>query len=421
MKLMKRIIFLSCFFMTTFLFSQKVEIQNKKLELKFKTPELFKNLKTFSYEIQDDGKYWNHNYEEDVEKPANYKENRTLQSFTKGLTIDGLKQVEENGDLQIVVGFIGSQLINDKGAIKFQGTMNIMMLVDGDKLLQNEVKDISVTKMANLKNYPIENRFLRNKTKALILTEEVQKYINTLNFIFQGKSKVSLPFGFFRKTKKGQAEEFNKISKPLVEEIVNNRNNEVLNKAYNYWKEQIDVDFGKKLKKKRKLKTIYANLATTSILLGDIVKAKEYVKLVKDNAGFFDVFTVDYDRYFKKLELIHKFGSVSKLPKVNKEGSFTYKITLKESGVFNTGRKDRNFTKILIDRFIPKNNSNIVSLDKGKRPKAQLFENGESKYFYSCTDKNIIKFKDGKTIIFKNIKGTFIPYLKQGEEEVRLY
>lgn len=403
-------------------FSQKAKFETYDFELNFAQPEIFSKLKTFSYEIQDDGAYWNHNYEEDSKKPENYEDFPTLQSLTDGLKISGLTQVDSNGDLQIVVGFIGSQLKNNQGAIVLRGTMNVMFIIDGNKLVHNITEKVNATITAYLSKYPTSNRFFRNKTKAMILTQEVQKSLDKMGVLFTGKSNINLYFGYYRKTKKGKAAEFNAISKPLVEEIVKNKSKEVLNKAVQYWESQIDVDYGKKLKLKRKLKVIYANLTSANILLGNTEKAEEYSKKGAEYAGFFDSYQGDFKKYKKKVDFVSSYKAPS-LYDIKKEGNYAYEVVFNEEGVFDLGNKERPFTKLVLQRFVPSGGgSGIVSLDKGAGPKANLFENEKSTYIYECTEKDSIKLKSGKTIVFKLIKGVYVPFEKtNGKEEKRFY
>ncbi|MBA6157043.1 hypothetical protein H3Z83_10985 [Tenacibaculum sp. S7007] len=419
---MKRNLFLLVIlFAFTNAFSQKAKFKNEKFELAFSQPEIFKNFETFSYEIQDDGVYWNHKYDEDEKKPDSFKDYPTLRSLTQGLEIDGLDEVENNADLQIVVGFKGSQLKNNAGALVLQGTMNLMMFIDGDKLIYNKIRDVNSTITAYLSNYPTENRFLRNKSKAMILTSEVQKDLKELSVLFTGSSKIGLYFGEFRKVKKGKASEFNKISKPIVEEIIKNKSPEALNKAIEFWKKQLDVDFGKKLKEKRKLKVIYTNIASAYILLNDIENAKKYADLAKKNAGFFDVFMSGYKDYSKTQDFVKNYKT-SEFHEVSREGNYMYEFVFKEDGEFDLGRKKRNFTKIVLEKFVAYSGSNIVSLDKGRSPTAKLFVDEEPTYFYTCDDKVKIVLKSGKTIVFKLIKGDYVPFYKvENGDDIRLY
>lgn len=228
--------------------AQKTKFKDEKFELTFTETPFFKDFKTFSYTIQDDGLYWNHAYEENEEKPEDYDKYPTLVSLSEGLKINGLTNVENNADLQIVVGFLGKQLANNAGAIVLEGTLDVMLLTKEGKVLFEQVDDFKRSILTNFEKYPIKTRFLRNKTKATIVTEEVQKVIADLNVLFTGKSFMNLSFGHFTKTKKGQAEIFNNESEVLIKNLTQNTTKENLIEAKDYWKKQIDVDFGKKLK-----------------------------------------------------------------------------------------------------------------------------------------------------------------------------
>jgi len=423
MKMIKNLFLFTVLLVCTNIFSQNTQFKSHKFELEFNQPEFFKNLKTISYEIQDDGTYWNHEYDENDNKPENYRDFPTLQSFTEGLKVKGYEYVENEGDIQIVVGFTGSQLQHVENGLQLQGTMNLMVLVDGDKMIHNEVRRVKSI-VPNSKEYPTETRFYRNKTKAMLLTKKVQDYIDSnVGVLFTGKSEVELYFGLFRNAKKGKAKEFNDISTPLIEEIKTTQSSETLKKAVEYWKEQVDVDYGKKLKLKRKLKVIYANLTTASILLGDIDNAKEYAKIARKNAGFLDYFNNGYNDYEKKLKYVSENQDL-KMHGITKEGRYAYEIDIKEEGEFDLGKKSKGFSRIIIQRYLPvaSSNSGMMSLDAGESPTAKLFIDGEPKYIYNCSSKHSIKLKNGKTIIFKLQKGEYVPYVTvDGAEVGRLH
>lgn len=423
MKMIKNLFLFTVLLACTNVFSQNTQFKAHKFELEFDQPESFKNLKTISYEIQDDGEYWNNEYDEDDNKPENYRDFPTLESFTEGLKVEGYEYVKKDGDIQIVVGFTGSQLQYVENGLQLQGTMNLMVLVDGNKMIHNEVRRIKSV-VPKSKEYPTGTRFYRNKTKAILLTKKVQDYIDSyIGVLFTGKAEIELYFGLFRNAKKGGTQEFNDISTPLIEEIKTTRSNEALNKAVEYWKEQVDVDYGKKLKLKRKLKVIYANLTTASILLGDIEKAKEYGKIARKNGGFLDYFSNGYNDYEKKLKYVAENQDLM-MYDITKEGKYAYEIDIKVEGEFDFGKKATGFSRIIIQRYLPvaSSNSGMMSLDAGESPTAKLFVDGEPKYIYNCSSKHSIKLKNGKTIIFKLQKGEYVPYVTvDGAEVGRLY
>ncbi|WNW02258.1 hypothetical protein RRF68_02215 [Tenacibaculum sp. HL-MS23] len=423
MKKINNLLFLTLLFAFSNIFSQNTLFKSKKFELIFNQPEFFKNLKTFSYEIQDDGNYWNHEYKEDEKKPDNYLDYPNLQSLTNGLTIKGLKSVEKNGDIQIVVGFIGNQLEFVEKGVELRGTMNLMIIIDDNKLVHNETKRIQSI-VTNSSMFPTKNRFYRNKTKAMILTSVVQSYIDSkIGVLFTGKTEIELFFGEFRKAKKGKAKEFNEVSKPLIEEIKKTKSIDIIDKSIAYWKKQLDIDYGKKLKQKRKLKVIYTNLATASIIKGDIEKATEYSRIAKKNSGFFDVFNKGYSDYAKRLKYVEE-NLKQKKHTITKDGRYVYEIEINEKGVFDLGNTKTEFSKIFIQRFvlISNPNSGVISLDEGESPTAKIFIDGKLKYIYNCNSKHSIKLENGKTIIFKLIKGEYIPYVTiDGVEEGKLF
>ena len=58
---MKKLISILCFAIASItVTAQKADISSEKIAMTFELPDYLKNLKTFSYEIQDDGVYWNY-------------------------------------------------------------------------------------------------------------------------------------------------------------------------------------------------------------------------------------------------------------------------------------------------------------------------------------------------------------------------
>ena len=74
---MKKIFFLFFMFLSVINFAQKVKIKNFSFDIDIRNLDVFKNITTYSYQIQDDGDYWNHNKNKDKFP--------TLESFTKGI------------------------------------------------------------------------------------------------------------------------------------------------------------------------------------------------------------------------------------------------------------------------------------------------------------------------------------------------
>lgn len=406
---MKKITTLIIFLTTTlFINAQKANVVSKKVKLQLKLPEFISNIKTVSYSIQDDGEYWNY-----TPTPKQYPVDKypTLTSLTDGITINGLENVSENGDLQIIVGFTGNQLSVKNALISMKGTFNIMLFIKGNQLIHNYNTNVTLNEVAGTK-YPMNNRHERNQTKARMLTVYTQKYLDK-NFIFSKESIQKLPFGLFKKTKKGAAASFNKQTAVLIESIINNpKDISFLNDAINYWNSQLEVDFGKKVKDKHKNKVIYANLTTASILKNDLTSAKQYYKKAKENAGFFDTWTVAYDQFFKKLELLETLKNKN-FPTLKILPNLSYFITINDGGTYTYKKKEIIFSKIEIDRFIPNKSSGIASLDTNKKPRIFIYDNDEKSLRHFGSEHNKIITNSGKEIIFKIKKGVYKPYIKQ--------
>lgn len=416
---MKKLITILCIaFAGTTVTAQKADIKSKDIPLTFELPSYVKNLKTFSYDIQDDGKYWNY-----TPSPEYYPKDEypNLASLTDGITVDGLEQVSENADLRIMVGFLGNQLSVNNGLIYMKGTFSIMIFVEGNKLVHNYITDVKLNQVVNPEKFPISTRDERNQTKARMLTIHTQDYLDKLSYLFKETTLQKLPFGLFKKTKGGNAEAFNTASQPFIDAILANPTDAAtLDKAIAYWKSQIEVDFGKKVKDKVKNKVIYVNLTTASILKDDTESTNSYYEIAKQNSGFFDLCTVDYTNLFKKrddLEAIKKqeLIAVTTLPNT------VYFITLDGGGTYTYKGKEIIFSKIEIDRFIPKKDSGIASLDTTEKSRIFIYEDDVKTLRHFASEHNKIITNDGKEIIFQKEKGTFKPYIKQADGTFTLY
>ncbi|SDX16943.1 hypothetical protein SAMN05444411_103258 [Lutibacter oricola] len=397
-------------FTNTLLFAQKADVSSKEVLIKFEIPSHLKGLKTFSYEIQDEGEYWN--YENSPEHyPADEYPN--LASLTDGIQISGLENVTENADLQILVGFIGNQLAVNNAMISMHGTYSILLLNKENQLLYNTNEAVTLNQVVNPKKFPMNTRGERNQTKARMLTIYTQKFLGEIQHLFKETSTQKLPFGLFKKTKGGAAEAFNTESKPLIESIIANPTDAAtLDKAAAYWKSQIDVDFGKKVKSKIKSKVIYANLASVSLLKNEIENTNNYYKTVKENAGMFDLWKGDYLNVLKKRDDLEALKG-QELIAVNLTPKSAYKITLDQGGTFTYKDKNIEFSKIEIDRFVPAKKSGMASLDLTVKPTIYVYENTENPIEHISAEETKIVTKDGKEIIFKKDKGAIKPYLKQ--------
>lgn len=395
---------------------QKAKFNTHKFTLEFEKPSLFNEVKTFSYEIQDDGVYWNHNPENDSTKPQNYTDYPTLQSMAQPLNLIGLNQVDVNGDLQIVVGFLGKQPYNDAGALVLEGKINVLVLDHKKRLLFEKVEKIKKKITSNLQDYPTNSIFNVNKSKVQIVTSQVQKILDEISVVFTGKKEFNLPFGYFTNTKKGLAEDFNIKSKVLINDILNEKSKENLTKAKKYFNSQIDIDFGKKMKENRKFKAIYSNLASISILLGEDKEAREYAKIAKDNSGLFDAFYLEYEKYFKTNSLVEDIKEPT-LDNFFVGASNVYNWVFINKGKMIAGKKESVFDQIHLERLVYRAPSGMVSLDKGLMPKARLFENKKARFVYNCSDRNSIIFNNGDSITFKLEKGIYVPIIKKGSEE----
>ncbi|AXO80642.1 hypothetical protein DZC78_09680 [Olleya aquimaris] len=411
---MKKTILLVCFAITCLnIKAQKADVKTKEIKATFEQPEFLKNIKTYSYTIQDDGTYWNYT-------PT--AQNPTLASNTDGINLSGLERVKDSADLQIVVGFSGNQLKTSPALYVLQGTYHIMVLNKDNKLLLTIEESVEKNVNAGDNRYSITNRDSRNITKALIVTEHVEKLLKEYEHLFSGTADLKVPFGLFKKTKGGIAESFNETSKPLIDSIISNSNNiENIDKAITYWTEQLEVDFGKKVKDKIKNRVIYANLTSANLLKKDLDAALTNFELVKENTGFFDTWTSSYKTIFNRFESFKAIGNPDKLTTIKLTPTSTYLITLPAGKYTYKSREAIDYHKIEIENFVPNVKSGIASLDSKVKPKIYVYENETKKIRHFGDGNNTIVTNEGEEIVFKLHKGEYKACTKQDDGTYKIY
>lgn len=393
--------------------AQKADVDSQIVTATFNQPDFLKNSKTFSYTIQDDGTYWN--YTQTEEFP-------TITSNIEGLKLSGLQQVNEKADLQIIVGFLGNQLKTGQAILILQGTYHIMVLDKNNKLLLTIDDTVEKQVIANPEKYSMENRDSRNITKAKIVTEHVENLLKEYEHLFSGSAELKMPFGLFKKTNDGAGERFNNKSQPLIDAIIANSNDsENLDKAIAYWKEQLNVDFGKKLKDKFKNKVIYANLTSASLLKKDLEAAKKYFELTKDNASFFDTWTSDYKSIFMRFESSKTLENPEKFPAINVTPNCAYLITVPAGTYTYKDKEPIVFSKIEIQNFVPNIQSGMVSLDSKLKPEIYIYENDVQTLRHFGDGNNVITTNNGIEIIFKAYKGEYKACTKQDDGTYKIY
>lgn len=408
---MKKLLLLACVaFGSLTATAQKADVKAHEITATFEQPEILKNTKTYSYTIQDDGKYWNYSPTE---------ANPTIASNTDGINLNGLELVTENPDLQVIVGFLGGGLTNNQGLIGLQGTYSIIVLNKDNKQLLAIDDTVTNNVVASDSKYANKNNFV---LKALIVTNYVEKLLKEYEHLFSGSADIKIPFGVFKKTKGGAAENFNKTSQPLIDAILENTNDTAsLEKAITFWKAQLDVDFGKKVKDKIKNKVIYANLTSANLLLKDLEAAKTYLELVKENTGFFDLWTTNYTPIFSRFESLQLLEKADKLRTVNVTPNSLYLITL-PAGKYTYKSKDPiSYSKIEIQNFVPNIKSGMASLDSKVKPEIYIYEDDVKTLRHFGDGKNTIITNDGEEIIFKVYKGEYKPCVKQADGTYKMY
>jgi len=323
-------------------FSQKPNIKSHKIKINTNCQEYLKKINTFSYEIQDDGAFWNYIPGEDDNYQFEIFPN--INSLTEGVKIDGLTQTLENADLKIVVGFIGNHPKIEKGIVSMEGTASIFLLLNDNKILSHKIIDIKPSNLPG-KKYPMRTRTERIQTKANLLSIAVQNELNELKYLFNDQLELNLAFGMFKKVKKGNALLFNQKSETLINSILKDSSNkQTLNEAETYWLSQLKSDFGKKVKTKSINKVIYSNLLSVAILQYDNNKMKKYMDVLKENVGLFDGWFARLKAGYKVIEALKNLKSLEELPTTTVTPEMVYKITINEKGFLKRKKKEIEFS-----------------------------------------------------------------------------
>lgn len=408
----KNLITLILFCFSTFIFAQKASVKPKKIEVTFEQPDFLKHVKTFTYTLQGEDKYWN--YTPTPEFP-------TLTSVTQPLNLSGLEQVETDGDIQIIVGFLGNQLKKGQAVLNLQGTYNVIILNKNNELITSLTDTVDKQVIDDPKKYGTSTRDARNVTKAKIVTKHVEKMLKEIEHVFSGTADVELPFGLFRKVKGGPAETYNAETQTLIDAILANPTDvTILDKGIAYWKSQLDVDFGKKMKDKIKGKVINANLTSAYILKNDIENARQSFKTVEGFTGLFDSWPAKFRSVFKRYDALNNFTKPI-LTTINVTDNSMYYITI-DGGTYTYKQKNPiTFSKIEIDAFTPNIKSGVVSLDATSKPKIYIYEDGVKTLRHFGDGKNLIVTKDGTEIFFTVHKGSYVPVVKQADGSLLKY
>lgn len=394
--------------------AQKADVTNYDITVNFNQPEAFKNFKTISYELQDDGEFWNH--EATNEYP-------TLTSTTQSIEVPGLETVTENADLNFVVAFKGGRPTSSTGLVAIEGTYHLLLKTADNQIIKfdREFKNNNV----NASEYKFSgSKEQQKRVYAQVVTNYANRYINEQSYLISGQSEEELVFGVFKKTKDGAAAAFTETSTPLISNIIRNPSDtDALDKAITYWKSQISVDFGKKVKDKVKNKVIYANLTSASILKGDYIKAKEYAAIIKENTGLFDLWTTGITNTLKKTNTLESFTSPESTTMDTTEPDYLYNFTFRDVTYQYKEKDPIEASKIVIERLIPSSSSSsgIVSLDKAEKPEIHIYENDVKTLRHFGDGKNDLKTKDGKHIIFDIVDGRYVPFIEQADGSYKIY
>ncbi|WP_165748915.1 hypothetical protein [Cellulophaga sp. Z1A5H] len=253
----------------------------------------------------------------------------------------------------------------------------------------------------------------RKVTRARIVTSYAQKLLKTQEHLFSGTADLEIPFGLFKKTKDGAANDFNTNSQPFIDAIIANSGDTAnLDKAIAYWTSQLSADFGKKVKDKIKNKVIYANLLAAHLLKKDIASAKKDFEAVKENTGFFDLWTSAYSSLFERFESTNALENPEEMATIKITPDCTYFTTL-ENGTLTYKDKVIDFTKVEITS-IPEMQSGMASLSTTVKPEIRIYEDDNLTLRYKGDDSKEIVLSNGDQVIFKEIKGTFRACKKEG-------
>lgn len=390
-------------------YGQKADVSSVELRVNIERPEYLTNIKTFSYELQDDDKTWK-GWPISLEHP-------TLTSLTDGIKIKGLEAVDEDPDIRVTAGFIlKGQSLNPQ-MLNISGILLIRIIARDNTLLESLNMDIEASKgLAGEGEELYNNSAVYFKTIAEIITNRVERYFEKNDYIFNDEYKQTLPFAQFKKIKKNSpAVQFNEKAKELTDAVIADVDDiAAIDKAEAYFKEQLTFDFGKKIKSKVKNQVLYANLASLAILKRDKVSLAKYYEILKDNTGFFTLWTADISNYINALADL-KEKTYAKRYKVISDN--IYKIVLDTGGYYAFSNKLITYNRVEISRF-------SYSIDvyniKNFAPKVKIYFGDENKYeVHKGTERDIITTNDGNEILFKNIKSYMVPFVKEADGAYR--
>ena len=268
----------------------------------------------------------------------------------------------------------------------------------------------------DIDDYPDSSSFLSNlnKERAIVLTKNVQKYIDEISFLFTVKS-YKLPFGILSKGKNINAINYSRESKIFIDKLRNNPSEEVLKEALVFWENHKKIDLGKKLKQKHKNRLIYSSLTSISILLKDFDKAKMYHRKLYQNSSIFNNYTLNIDNLFRDENISNQF-KITTNNRFDTVGNFLYESVFIKKGKYLKVDEEIEFDQIIVQKLLPRTNRNekIISLKLSvvhEKPKVKLYKDGKLLKTIYAKINHSIKLESGDLIKFITEKGVNIPYL----------
>jgi len=446
----KQLPFLLFFMAFLSTFSQKTKFVYKAITKETPQPDAFKSAKTFSYELQHDNYKWP------------FAPNETYPDFNKAagnVTISGLTKVSSNPDLRIAAGFVGnnpkisSQPIPKQPGkvnkyISLDGFLNIIFLNKNNEVVFEYAQNDHIMESYDPIKLPMKNKNEISVTKARLVNQMVQKFLDKYGHVFSGKAKYRLPFAQLKKAKKGHAVDFDKKNRLLISKVSMKPNNkEYLRQAIDFWNKELDEDFGK-MKDKFKYRTLYTNLTSAYILNDQLDEAHQAYDKLQKYTGFFSS-PSGYEYAFQSIEAPYEVLNKFQPYKIHElHPTFVYYIKLSGIGYYMKDRRKPNlhkeikvgkhrvvmpkkehkkykFKDIFIQRIIPDNKVRLIELGNIKSKNflhPYIYPHYCVLHDHKANNRSGIFMDDKPPIIFRYNRNKMLsPYIKAENGQYELY
>jgi hypothetical protein len=386
--------------------AQKTDTETKKITIPIPKSDFFNALKKYNFIIQGSDKWLYTSEHKNEETFQNYI---TLQRYKEDKNIDTV-----NPDMNIIVGFTPTKsfFTNPSGQSVIEGDFCYLILnKNNEVILQNSYNKACV----------VEKSSSYETTMANALCKEAYEYLDNL-LITLNEREFTFNYGFFQKAESiAELVAFNAKTDELLGKLkALSFEDSYLEETQTFYKSYIGKQFGK-IKEKDLNKIIYLNLSLIEIFKINFVKAKEYLKIAEDGAGFLSLWPDNAKNNLKRLEFINLNPVLTcKIENLNSKSA--YYFTLKGTALL----KDKKFTDtFLIPRFKPQPSSSggsggIVSLDSYS-PNFIIMKDGIITNNYPKAQKFTVKTDNGKDICFRTLKGEIVMVQKNADGTYNIY